>query len=113
MQDNAPCQRAILVRDWCSQNNLEFIEWPAYSPDMNPIENIWAWMKFRLYSDYPPAASEDELYRFFCEIWESIADEFCTRYCGDYKKRLVALQQANGMYTKYYMVGKFESKMTA
>jgi hypothetical protein len=44
MDDNAPVHRAMPVRDWCVANQVEVIDWPARSPDLN-IENIWGMMK--------------------------------------------------------------------
>ena len=43
MQDNAPAHRAFVTRDWLRTNNVQvFGPWPAKSPAMNPIENLWA-----------------------------------------------------------------------
>lgn len=42
MQDNAPVHTARLVRDALEQIDINVIDWPPYSPDLNPIENLWA-----------------------------------------------------------------------
>ena len=34
-QDNAPCHRAKLVKNWFQEQNIEVIAWPANSPDLN------------------------------------------------------------------------------
>lgn len=101
MHDNAPAHRAKLIKDYLADSNIEFIEWPAYSPDLNPIENIWAWVKYRLYSDFPPSKNENELIDRVFAIWEQIDLTMCQRYCQDYYKRLEAVKQADGMQTKY------------
>ena len=42
-QDNsAPCHRAKKVTEWLNLKKIERLEWPGNSPDMNPIENLWA-----------------------------------------------------------------------
>ncbi len=40
MQDNASIHRAYIIRDWFRDHNIELIDWPPYSPDLNLIENL-------------------------------------------------------------------------
>src|SRR5437763_1055272 len=45
MQDNAPIHTAGKVKRWLKESGIEVIDWPLYSPDLNPIEIVWAWIK--------------------------------------------------------------------
>ena len=47
-QDNAPIHKYRLVINWIAHNNINVMEWPAQSPDLNPIENEWSHMKMEL-----------------------------------------------------------------
>jgi len=48
MQDGAPAHTAYSVRDWLEENNIRLLDWCPRSPDLNPIENIWAYMDTHL-----------------------------------------------------------------
>ncbi|GFV33993.1 transposable element Tcb1 transposase [Trichonephila clavipes] len=39
-QDNTRSQVAMTVRDFCSSQHKQLLHWPAYSPDMSPIEHV-------------------------------------------------------------------------
>jgi hypothetical protein len=78
---------------------MTFSEWPAYSPDMNPIEGLWAHLKAELHRRYPDtkllrgtsAAIQQKLQHRLWEIWWDIGEP----------RRVKALIAARGRYTKY------------
>jgi transposase len=42
LQDNAPQHKSALIRTWLLNNGIQCLDFPPYSPDLNPIENLWA-----------------------------------------------------------------------
>ena len=61
MDDNAPVHRAHTVKNHKDQNEVTSIEWPAQSPDLNIIENIWLYMKRALQKSAVVIATKNDL----------------------------------------------------
>ena len=51
MQDNAPIYTAGNVKRFLEENDIPCLDWPAQSPDLNPIENVWHYIKQQLHND--------------------------------------------------------------
>ncbi|MBW0580961.1 hypothetical protein O181_120676 [Austropuccinia psidii MF-1] len=54
MEDGAPIHTAIASQQWQEENQIHKLVWPAYSPDLNPIENLWFKMKYLLQTSSIP-----------------------------------------------------------
>lgn len=52
-QDNAPSHTAIIIRQYMAELGREVMIWPPYSPELNPIENLWTLLKQQIYKLRP------------------------------------------------------------
>ncbi|GFX77849.1 transposable element Tcb1 transposase [Trichonephila clavipes] len=48
MDDNAPCHRTVAAEQLLESEDIERMDWPARSPDLNPIEHVWDFLGKRL-----------------------------------------------------------------
>ena len=79
-QDGAPPHNAAKTQQWCQANLSGFWAkgvWPGNSPDLSPIENLWAIVHDKL-DKMAPATSEVTLIRNVRSAWRSISAESWT-----------------------------------
>lgn len=67
-QDNHPSHNNVEILD--DHPNIELLQFPTYSPDLNPIENMWAALKYRVACDAPK--TEAALIRSLEAHWEDL-----------------------------------------
>ena len=101
-QDNDPKHTSRLARKWFEENGVEVMDWPAYSPDLNPIENAWSYLKQQLYAYDTEPKGITELWERVQHIWyNSITKEYCQKLIRTMPQRLKAVIKAKGGPTKW------------
>lgn len=50
-------------------------KWPSFSPDFNPIEHIWDWMREKIYGREKPVETGEDMKRALIETWEALTVE--------------------------------------
>ncbi|GFW71296.1 transposable element Tcb1 transposase [Trichonephila clavipes] len=69
MDDDARPHRADIVDDYLDNEGIAHMAWPAYSPDLNPIENLLDALGRAVSSRFPPPATLIELEKALQEEW--------------------------------------------
>lgn len=50
--DNAPWHKTQKVIEYCEENNITLLFLPPYSPEYNPIERVWSFLKLKVKNIY-------------------------------------------------------------
>lgn len=97
--DNASCHRAKTVKAFLAERRIQTMPWPANSPDLNPIENLW-WKLKKIVHGKAPTCKAD-LATAIKESWNQIDEEYCLSLIKSMPQRLNAVIKARGGATKY------------
>ena len=97
-QDLAPARSAKATSTRFKDHGIHVLNWPANSPDLNPIENLWGIVKNKMRYARPNA---EELKATIRATWASITPQQCHRLIDSMPRRVAAVIQAKGAPTKY------------
>jgi hypothetical protein len=100
VQDGWGVHSAKVVQQWFKANGVYLLpNWPPNSPDLNPIENLWAILKRRV-AERRPLGLEN-LMNVIQEEWDNLPDEMIYNLTASFKERLEECIRRNGGHTGY------------
>ncbi len=88
-QDLAPVHTAKGTKSWFNDHGVTVLDWPANSPDLNPIENLWGIVKRKMRDTRPNNA--DELKATVKETWASIPNQQCHKLITSMPRQIEAV----------------------
>ncbi|GFU92872.1 transposable element Tcb2 transposase [Trichonephila clavipes] len=75
MDDNAPCHRTVAAEQLLESEDIERMDWPARSPDLNPIEHVWDFLDRRLAARTLPPVTIRELRLALQDEWAAMPQQ--------------------------------------
>ena len=101
MDDNATPHRAGVTNQFLADEGINRLIWPSKSPDLNPIEHLWAHLKFKVDKRIKPTTTLHQLGRILRHAWNAIPQERIRRLVHSMRRRCAAVIAADGGHTKY------------
>ncbi|CAK9809220.1 Transposable element Tc3 transposase [Anthophora quadrimaculata] len=100
-QDNAAIHTARCVKAYFNSKHVTCLEWPARSPDLNIIENIWAELSRKVYEDGKQYKNVMELKQSIVTNWSLLRQKHIKKLFKSIPNPLLDVIQRKGGFTKY------------
>ena len=98
--DGAPCHTAKIITKFLNDKNIEILKpWPGNSPDLNPIENLWAIVKQAVDKQKP--SNCERLKDLITQEWNNISPETIENLLISMPKRIETVLKKKGGHSKY------------
>jgi transposase len=102
MQDHAPGHAGSITMEELRERGINLIDWPPFSPDLNPIETVWKWMKDWIEENYEDRQySYNQLREIVKRAWEVVTPERLLDLLQTMPQRCQDVIDARGMHTKW------------
>ncbi|GMF24271.1 unnamed protein product [Phytophthora fragariaefolia] len=101
MQDNASIHSSNETIMFFQEIGVQLLDWPARSPDLNPIENVWAILARKVYTHGKQYNSVSELTAAVMQAWDSLMIKELQDLLGTMPARCFEVARKNGDKTHY------------
>jgi transposase len=98
-KDNASCHTSRRSKQFFVDQGIQVLEWPANSPDLNPIENIWGILKECVRKRSPK--TKEELQQVAIEEWAAIPQKVVAKTIKSFPKRCDQVVKRGGEKCDY------------
>jgi transposase len=106
-QDNAPVHTAGVTQDFFETHGIQILDWPSNSPDLNPIENLWAILKGKVEKRVnvwlmkKKTLSTSEFQSIIYQEWEGLDSDIFLRLATSMENRLLEVIKCEGKKIDY------------
>ena len=98
-EDNDPKHRSKKAQDWRFKNKVKCLSWPSQSPDLNPMENVWAILKANVNNHKPNSVKE--LIKIIQKEWKKFDNIFAQNLVISMKNGVSLLLSNGGNHILY------------
>ncbi|GFX20865.1 transposable element Tcb1 transposase [Trichonephila clavipes] len=101
MDDNATCHRTLAVQDCLDSEGIQRLVWPARSPDLNPIENVWDALGRQVAGRNYPPTNKNTLIRVLTEKWDKLPQQLLDNVVQSMVRRVECCIPLHGGHIPY------------
>ncbi|GFT74447.1 transposable element Tcb2 transposase [Trichonephila clavipes] len=96
MDDNAACHRTLALQDCLDNEGIQRLVWPARSPDLIPIENVWDALGKQVSGRNYPPTNKNTLIRALTEKWDKLPQQLLDNFVQSMVRRVECCITLNG-----------------
>lgn len=100
-QDNASIHVSTDTEGWLRKKKVPTIDWPARSPDLNPMENLWGILVRDVYADCRQFDNVNQLQEAIQTSWNRVALDQLSRLVKSMPTRMIQVIERQGKVTDY------------
>jgi transposase len=100
-QDGASIHTSKLTMDFLQRKRVRVLDWPALSPDLNPIENLWGILARQVYSNGKQYSSTAELSEAVRVAWAGIGLDTRRKLVASMHARCLEVLKSQGGKTRF------------
>ncbi|GFX16376.1 transposable element Tcb2 transposase [Trichonephila clavipes] len=101
LDDNATCHRTLAVQDCLDSEGIQRLVWPARSPDLNPIENVWDALGRQVAGRNYPPTNKNTLIRALTEEWDKLPQQLLDNVVQSMVRRVECCITLHGGHIPY------------
>ncbi|GFV16361.1 transposable element Tcb2 transposase [Trichonephila clavipes] len=105
MDDNATCHRTLAVQDFLDSESIQRLVWPARSPDLNPIENVWDALGRQVAGRNYPPTNKNTLIRALTEEWDKLPQQLLDNVVQNGLKNVESVEAYSRVVWKFGELG--------
>lgn len=100
-QDNASIHVSAASKSWFQANSVKLLDWPARSPDLNPMENLWGILAREVYKNGTQYKNKHDLMSAIKLAWEKIPKQTLTKLSQSMTARMINVIEKKGDFLNY------------